>query len=58
MYRKSKSLQWRNREIYSDYCVHLRNNVPIMTIYAILGHRYDLSEQRIREIVSEQAKNH
>ena len=58
MYRKSKSLQQRNREIYAEYCAHLRNDTPVMIIYAILGCHYDLSEQRIREIVAEQAKNH
>ena len=58
MYRKSKSLQWRNRQIYAEYCAHFRNNMPVMSIYATLGYHYDLSEQRIREIVAEQAKNH
>ena len=58
MYRKSNSLQWRNRQIYAEYCAHLRSGIPIMDIYAALGNRYDLSEQRIREIVAEQAKNH
>ena len=58
MYRKSKSLQWRNRQIYAEYCAQLRNNMPVMSIYATLGYHYDLSEQRIREIVAEQAKNH
>ena len=58
MYRKSKSLQWRNRQIYAEYCAHLRNNMSVMSIYAKLGYHYDLSEQRIREIVAEQAKNH
>ncbi len=56
MYRKSKTLQWRNREIYAQYCAHLRNGLPVMDIYATLGNQYDLSEQRIREIVAEQAK--
>ena len=58
MYRKSKTLQWRNREIYADYCAHLRNRTPIMEIYTILGLHYDLSEDNIRRIVAEQAKKH
>ena len=56
MYRKNKTLQWRNRQIYADYTAHLRNGMPIMLIYATLGNQYDLSEQRIREIVASQAK--
>ena len=58
MYRKNKSLQWRNREIYANFCAHHRNGLPIMDIYATLGNQYDLSEPRIREIVAEQAKMH
>ena len=58
MYRKSKSLQWRNQEIYAQYCAHLRNGLPVMEIYTILGMRYDLSEDNIRRIVAEQAKKH
>ena len=58
MYRKSKSLQWRNQEIYAQYCAHLRNRLPVMEIYTILGMRYDLSEDNIRRIVAEQAKKH
>ena len=58
MYRKSKSLQWRNQEIYAQYCAHLRNGLPVMEIYSILGMRYDLSEDNIRRIVAEQAKKH
>jgi hypothetical protein len=58
MYRKSKTLQWRNQEIYAQYCAHLRNRLPIMEIYTILGMRYDLSEDNIRRIVAEQAKKH
>lgn len=56
MYRKSKTLQWRNREIYAEYCAHLRSGIPIMDIYAVLGNRYDLSEESIRKIVAQEAK--
>ena len=58
MYRKSKTLQWRNQEIYAQYCAHLRNGLPVMEIYTILGMRYDLSEDNIRRIVAEQANKH
>lgn len=58
MYRKSKTLQWRNQEIYAQYCAHLRNGLPVMEIYTTLGMRYDLSEDNIRRIVAEQAKKH
>ena len=58
MYRKSKTLLWRNREIYAEYCAHLRNNMPIMEIYAMLGNQYDLSEDNIRRIIADQAKKH
>ena len=56
MYRRNKTIEWRNREIYADFCAHLRNNIPTMHAYAICAHTYDLSEIRIREIVAEQAK--
>lgn len=56
MYRKSKSIQWRNKEIYAEFCAHLRNGQPLMLAYAALGNRYDLSEERIRKIIYEQAK--
>ena len=56
MYRKSKTLQWRNREIYAEYCVHLRSGIPIMEIYSIIGYHYDLSEESIRKIVAQEAK--
>jgi hypothetical protein len=58
MYRKNKTLQWRNQEIYAEYCAHLRNGIPIMDIYAALGNRYDLSEDNIRRIIAYQAKSH
>lgn len=55
MYRKSKSQQYRDRQIYADYIAHLRNGQPIMLIYAILARLYDLSEERVRHIVLQQA---
>ena len=45
MYRKSKSIQWRNREIYAEFCAHLRNGTSYMDAYAACGNRYDLSEE-------------
>lgn len=57
MYRKSKSIQWRNREIYAEFCAHLRNGTSYMDAYAACGNRYDLSEERIRHIIAEQVKS-
>ena len=56
MNRRSKTIELRNREIYADYCAHLRNGQPVMMAYAYCAHRYDLSEVRIREIVTEQSR--
>lgn len=56
MNRRSKSIEHRNRQIYAEFCVHIRNDTPIMLAYAALGNRYDLSEVQIRAIVAEQAK--
>ena len=56
MNRRSKTIEQRNREIYADYCAHLRNGQPVMMAYAYCAHRYDLSEVRIREIVVEQSR--
>ena len=56
MYRRNKTIEWRNREIYAEFCAHLRNGMPTMQAYATCAHKYDLSEIRIREIVAEQAK--
>lgn len=56
MNRKSKSTEWRNKEIYADYIAHLRNGQSIMLAYATLANRYDLSEERVRHIIAEQAQ--
>ena len=56
MNRRNKTIELRNREIYADFCAHIRNDTPIMDAYAALAYRYALSEQRIREIIMEQAK--
>jgi hypothetical protein len=56
MNRRSKSTEYRNRQIYAEFCVHIRNDTPVMLAYAALGNRYDLSEVQIRAIVAEQAK--
>ena len=58
MYRRTKTIKQRNREIYADYCAHLRNGQPVMMAYAYCAHRYDLSEDNIRRIVAAEAKNH
>lgn len=58
MNRRSKSLQWRNKEIYAEYIAHLRNGLPSMLAYATIANKYDLSENRVRNIIMEKAKNH
>lgn len=55
MNRRSKSTEYRNRQIYAEFCVHIRNDTPVMLAYAALGNRYDLSEESIRKIVFEQS---
>lgn len=52
----SKIIEWRNREMYADYCVHLRNGVPVMDIYAILSHRYGIDSDYLRRIIRKEAK--
>ena len=56
MNRRSKSTQWRNKEIYAEYIAHIRNGLPVMEAYAACGNSYDLSEESIRKIVAEQAR--
>jgi Mor family transcriptional regulator len=58
MNRRSKSLQWRNKEIYAEYIAHLRNGLPSMLAYATIANKYDLSENHVRNIIMEEAKNH
>ena len=56
MNRRNKTIEYRNREIYAEFCSHIRNDTPTMLAYAMLANRFDLSEVHIREIVAEQAK--
>ena len=56
MYRRNKTIEWRNREIYAEFCAHLRNGMPTMQAYAACAHKYDLDEDSIRKIVRNQAK--
>lgn len=56
MYRRNKTIEWRNKEIYAEFCAHLRNGMPTMQAYATCAHHYDLSEESIRKIVAKQAK--
>ena len=58
MQRRSKSIQQLNREINADYIAHLRNGMPGMMAYATIAHRYDLSENHVRNIIMAAAKNH
>ena len=57
MNRRNKTIEQRNREIYADFCAHLRNGQPVMDAYAACAYTYDLSEDRVRHIVAEQAKS-
>ena len=56
MYRRNKTLEWRNKEIYAEFCAHLRNGMPTMQAYATCANKYDLTEVSVRKIVSMQAK--
>lgn len=58
MNRRTTSIEQRNREIYADYIAHLRNGMPVMMAYATIAHRYDLSENHVRNIIMAAAKNH
>ena len=58
MVKRNKTLQWRNKQIYAEYLAHLRNNVPVMDIYAILARNYDIDSDYIRQIIRKQAKVH
>ena len=42
MNRRSKSTEWRNKEIYAEYILHLRNGLPSMIAYATLSNTFDL----------------
>ena len=56
MNRRNKTIEYRNHQIYAEFCSHIRNDTPTMLAYAILATRYDLSEESIRKIVAEQAR--
>lgn len=58
MNRRSRSTEWRNNEIYAEYIDHLRNGLPTMMAYAIIAEKYDLSENHVRNIIMNKAKNH
>lgn len=56
MNRRSKTIEYRNRQIYTEYIGHIRSGLPVMETYAHIGYRHDLSEESIRKIVAEQAR--
>ena len=56
MNRRTKSIEQRNREIYADYCAHLRNGLPAMDAYTACAHYYDLDADYIRRVIREQAR--
>ena len=58
MNRRNKTIEYRNRQIYAEFIVHIRNGLPVMDAYAACGYSYDLSEETIRKIVAEQSRGH
>ena len=58
MNRRNKTIAWRNKEIYAEYIAHLRNGQPVMLAYTIIAEKFDLSENHIRNIIMDRAKNH
>ena len=56
MNRRSKTIEYRNRQIYTEYIEHIRSDMPVMEAYAACGNTYDLSEESIRKIVAEQSR--
>ena len=56
MNRRSKTIEYRNRQIYTEYIEHIRFGMPVMEAYAACGNTYDLSEESIRKIVAEQSR--
>jgi hypothetical protein len=58
MNRRNQVIEWRNREIYAEYIAHLRNGLPVMLAYATIANHYGLSENHVRNIIMDKAKNH
>ena len=58
MNRRNKTIEWRNKEIYAEYIAHLRNGMSVMMAYATIAVHHDLSENHVRNIIMEKAKNH
>jgi hypothetical protein len=58
MNRRNKTIAWRNKEIYAEYIAHLRNGQPVMLAYTIIAEKFDLSENHVRNIIMDRAKNH
>ena len=54
---RSKCLQARNKALYEAYIVYLNMGMPVMLIYAQLGEEYQLSEYRVRYLVSQIARS-
>ena len=58
MNRRNKTIEYRNRQMYADYIVHLRNGLPSMLAYATIANQYDPSENHVRNIIMNTAHNH
>ena len=58
MNRRNKTIEYRNRQIYAEYIVHIRNGLPAMDAYAALSNTFDLDVDHIRRIIREQSRGH
>lgn len=57
MYRRSSSIDRRDKQLYADYCAHLRNGLTAMEAYAACAHTYDLDADYLRRIIRKQARS-
>ena len=54
MNRRSKTIEQRNRAIYAEFTALIRNDTPVMLVYAYCAKYHDLGEESIRKIVAQQ----
>ena len=54
MNRRSKTIEQRNRAIYAAFTALIRNDTPVMLVYAYCAKYHDLGEESIRKIVAQQ----
>lgn len=58
MKRRNKVIERRNTEIYAEYIAHIRKGLPVMLAYATIANQFDLSENHVRNIIMDKARNH